>query len=114
VYFQAQPVRLAETSDAGRDWVTGGTELPAAPQSAAFEQVAAVDGARIRAVSGTGKLLVTGNAGATWAAQSLPAPVVVLQGTHPALASTADGGARWTVRGAGRLVAAVHRRRSRR
>jgi hypothetical protein len=162
VYFQAQPVRLAETSDAGRHWVTSGTELAAAPQPAALEQVAAVDGARIWVVSGTGKLLVTANAGATWATQSLPAPVVaaasaggwlwalscppvtgnscrpdvermrlpagtwtptrpgsltsllepqldvlsataavvVLQGAHPALASTADGGARWTVRAA--------------
>lgn len=31
---------------------------------------------------------------------SATAAVVVLQGTHPALASTADGGARWTVRAA--------------
>jgi hypothetical protein len=162
VSFQAQPVRLAATSDAGRHWVTSGTELPAAPQSTALEQVAAVDGTRIWVVSGTGTLQVTGNAGATWAAQSLPAPVlaaasaggwlwalscppvtsntcrpdveqmklpagtwtatrpgspasllepqldvlsataavVVLQGTHPALASTTDGGARWTVRAA--------------
>ena len=76
VYFQAQPVRLATTSDAGRHWVTSGTELPAAPQSTAVEQVAAVDGARTWVVSRTGKLLVTGNAGATWSAQSLPAPVV--------------------------------------
>jgi hypothetical protein len=162
VYVQAQPVRLAATSDAGRHWVTSGTELPGAPQSTALEQVAAVDGARAWVVTGTGKLLVTGNAGATWAAQPLPAPVVaaasaggwlwalscppvtgswcrpdvermklpagtwtvtrpgspasllepqldvlsataavvVLRGTHPALASTTDGGARWTVRAA--------------
>lgn len=161
VYFRAQPVRLAMTSDAGRHWVTSGTGLPAAPQGA-LEQVAAVDGARTWVVSGTGELLVTGNAGASWAAQPLPAPVVaaasaggwlwalscppvtgnscrpdvermklpagtwtatrpgssasllepqldvlsataavvVLQGTRPALASTADGGARWTVRAA--------------
>ena len=162
VYFQAQPVRLATTSDAGRHWVTSGTQLPAAPQSTVLEQVAAVDGARTWVVSGAGKLLVTGNAGATWSAQPLLAPVVaaasaggwlwalscppvtsnscrpdvermklptgtwtatrpgslasllepqldvlsataavvVLQGSHPGLASTADGGARWTVRAA--------------
>ena len=73
VYFQAEPVRLAATSDAGRHWVTSGTELPAAPQSTALEQVAAVDGTRIWVVSGTGTLEMTGNAGATWVAQSLPA-----------------------------------------
>ena len=162
VYLQAQPVRLAATSDAGRHWVTSGAKLPAAPQSTALEQVAAVDGARTWVVTDTGKLLVTGNAGASWSAQSLPAPVVaaasaggwlwalscppvtsnscrpdiermklpagtwtathpglpvsglepqldvlsataaviVLQGTHLALASTADGGTRWTVRAA--------------
>jgi len=161
VYVQAQPVRLATTSDAGRHWVTSGTELPATAISVTGA-VAAVDGARTWVVSGTGKLLETGNAGATWAAQPLPAPVVaaasaggwlwalscppvtgnwcrpdvermklpagtwtvtrpgspmsllepqldvlsataavvVLQGTRPALASTTDGGARWTVRAA--------------
>ena len=134
----------------------------AAPQSTALEQVAAVDGARTWVVTDTGKLLVTGNAGASWSAQPLPTPVVaaasaggwlwalscppvtsnscrpniermklpagtwtathpglpvsglepqldvlsataaviVLQGTHLALASTADGGTRWTVRAA--------------
>ena len=76
VYFQAQPVRLAATSDAGRHWVTSGAKLPAAPQSTALEQVAAVDGARTWVVTDTGKLLVTGNAGASWSAQSLPTPVV--------------------------------------
>ena len=76
VYFQAQPVRLAATSDAGRHWVTSGAELPAAPQSTAPEQVAAVDGARTWVVTDTGTLLVTGNAGASWSAQSLPTPVV--------------------------------------
>jgi len=118
VYFQAQPVRLAATSDAGRHWVTRGTMLPAAPQSTALEQVAAVDGTRIWVVSGTGTLQVTGDSGATWAwtatrpgspaslvepqldVLSATAAVVVLQGTHPALASTVDGGARWTVRAA--------------
>jgi len=162
VYFQGQPVRLAVTRDGGRQWVTSGTALPAASQPAATEQVAAVDGARIWVVSETGRLLVTGNAGATWAAQPVPSPVVaaggaggwlwtlscppaggnscrpevermrlpggtwtatrsgtatsllepqldvlsgtaavvLLQGTHPALASTTDGGARWTVRAA--------------
>lgn len=162
VYFRAQPVRLAMTSDAGRHWVTSGTELPATPQSTALEQVAAVDGARTWVVSVTGKLLVTSNAGVSWATEPLPAPVVaatsadgwlwalscppaagnscrpeiermklpagtwtatrpgpstsllqpqldvlsataavvVLQGIRPALASTADGGRRWTVRAA--------------
>jgi hypothetical protein len=76
VYFQAQPVRLAATSDAGRHWVTSGAKLPAVPQSTALEQVAAVDGARTWVVTDTGKLLVTGNAGASWSAQSLPLPVM--------------------------------------
>ena len=162
VYSQSQPVRLATTRDGGSHWVTSGTALPAASQPAATEQVAAVDGARTWVVSSTGRLLVTGNAGATWAAQPVPSPVlaaasaggwlwalscpqvtsdscrpevertklpagtwtatrlagptsllepqldvlsataavVLLQGTHPALAGTADGGARWTVRAA--------------
>jgi hypothetical protein len=162
VYSQAQPVRLATTSDAGRHWVTSGTELPTASQPAALEQVAAVNEARTWVVSVTGQLLVTDNAGATWARQPLPTPVVaaasaggwlwalscpavtgnvcrpdvermklpggtwtatrpgtstslldpqlnvlsataavvVLPGAHPALASTADGGSRWTVRAA--------------
>ena len=161
-YFQAQPVRLATTRDGGREWVTSGSEIPAARQSGALEQVAAVDGARTWVVSDTGRLLVTGDAGATWAAQPVPSPVVaaasaggwlwalscppvtgnscrpdvermrlaggtwtatlpgaspsplepqldvlsatdavvLLQGTHPALASTTDGGVRWTVRAA--------------
>ena len=158
VYFRPQPVRLATTSDAGQRWVTSGIELPAAPPSAEAEQVAAVDGNRTWVVSLTGTLLVTGNAGASWAVQPLPGPVlsagsadgwlwalscppatgdscrpavermklpvgtwmmsrpasltslepqldvlsaaaavVVLQGIRPALASTTDGGARWTV-----------------
>ena len=162
VYFRPQPVRLATTSDAGRHWVTSGVELPAAPPSTEVEQVAAVDGERIWVVTLTGKLLVTGNAGASWVMQPLPAPVlaagsaggwlwalscppvtsnscrpdvarmklpagtwrasrpassmsllepqldvlsaavavVVLQGIGPRLASTTDGGARWTVRAA--------------
>jgi photosystem II stability/assembly factor-like uncharacterized protein len=162
VYFRPQPVRLAETSDGGRHWVTSGIELPAAPQSAPLEQVAAADGSRTWVVSLTGKLLVTGNAGATWTMQPLPSPVlaassaggwlwalscppvtfnscrpdvermklpagtwtaarpsssasvlepqldvlsataavVVLQGIRPKLASTTDGGVKWTVRAA--------------
>jgi hypothetical protein len=162
VYFQAQPVRLATTRDGGKDWVTSGAEIPAAQQSGALGQVAAVDGARTWVVSDTGRLLVTGDAGTTWVALPVPSPVVaaasaggwlwalscppvngnfcrpdvermrlaggswtatlpgaatsllepqldvlsatdavvLLQGTHPALASTADGGARWTVRAA--------------
>jgi photosystem II stability/assembly factor-like uncharacterized protein len=161
VYFRSQPVRLATTSDAGRHWVTSGVELPAAPASAEVEQVAAVAGGRTWVVSLTGKLLVTGNAGASWVAQPLPTPVVAagsaggwlwalscppvtstscrpdvarmelptgtwvasrpfsvtslepqldvlsatvavvtLQGIRPGLASTTDGGARWTVRAA--------------
>jgi photosystem II stability/assembly factor-like uncharacterized protein len=161
VYSQGQPVRLATTSDGGLHWVTSGTELPVT-QSGATGQVAAVDGARTWVVSGSGRLLVTGDAGVTWVAQPVPRPVlaaasaggwlwalscppvnanfcrpevermklpggtwtstrpgaatsllepqldvlsataavVLLQGTHPALASTADGGARWTVRAA--------------
>jgi photosystem II stability/assembly factor-like uncharacterized protein len=160
VYSQAQQVRLAATSDGGRHWVTSGAEIPAPPQSPVLEQVAAVDGARTWVVSSTGKLLVTGNAGATWSTLPLPAPVVaaasaggwlwalscppvtgstcrpevermrlptgawtvtrpgplvsllqpqldvlsataavvVLAGARAALASTADGGTRWTVR----------------
>jgi hypothetical protein len=159
VFSRDQPVRLATTSDAGRHWVTSGIELPAAPPSAEAEQVAAVDGDRTWVVSLTGKLLVTGNAGASWAAQPLPAPVLaagsaggwlwalscppvtstscrpdvarmklpagtwvasrpasvtslepqldvlsatvaveVLQDIRPRLASTTNGGARWTVR----------------
>jgi hypothetical protein len=76
VYFRPQPVRLATTSDGGRHWVTSGTELPAAPPSTELEQVAAVDGDRTWVVSLTGTLLVTGNAGATWAVQPLSAPVL--------------------------------------
>lgn len=159
VYLQAQPVRLATTSDGGRHWVTSGSVLPATPQSATVERVAAVDGTRIWVLTDTGRLLETRDAGATWAAQPVPAPVVaaassdgwlwalscpavtgascrpevermklpagtwttsrptsstslpqpqlavisataavvVLPGSHPALASTGDGGAQWTV-----------------
>jgi hypothetical protein len=162
VYSRPQPVRLATTSDAGRQWVTSGIELPAAPLSTEVEQVAAADGDRTWVVSLTGTLLATGNAGASWVVQPLPGPVlaagsasgwlwalscppvtsnscrpevermklptgtwvasrpasptsrqvpqfdvlsataavVVLQGIRPALASTTDGGARWTVRAA--------------
>lgn len=162
VYFQAQPVRLATTRDGGKDWMTSGTELPTASQPAAVEQVAAVDGARTWVVSDSGRLLVTGDAGATWVALPVPSPVVaaasaggwlwalscppvngnfcrpdvermrlaggswtatlpgaatsllepqldvlsatdavvLLQGTHPALVSTTDGGPRWTARAA--------------
>lgn len=74
VYFQAQPVRLAVTSDAGRHWVTSGAKLPVGSQSTALEQVVAVDRPRTWVVTDTGKLLVTGNAGASWSAQSLPLP----------------------------------------
>jgi photosystem II stability/assembly factor-like uncharacterized protein len=76
VYSQPQPVRLAMTSDGGRHWVTSGAELPVIPQSGVSGQVAAVDGMRIWVVSATGKLLVTRDAGATWAAQPAPGPVV--------------------------------------
>ena len=161
VYFRPQPVRLATTSDGGRHWVTSGTELPVAPPLTGLEQVAAVDGDRIWVVSLTGTLLVTGNTGASWAVQPLPArvlaagsaggwlwalscppatsnscrpdvermklpagtwrasrpasstslepqldvlsataAVVVLQGIRPGLASTTDGGVRWTLRAA--------------
>jgi hypothetical protein len=76
VYSRPQPVRLATTSDAGRHWVTSGVDLPAAPQSTEVEQVAAVDGDRIWVVSLTGALLLTVNAGASWAVQPLPRPVL--------------------------------------
>jgi photosystem II stability/assembly factor-like uncharacterized protein len=69
-------VRLATTSDAGRHWVTSGTAIASARQSTTPEQVAAVDGARTWVLSSVGKLLVTGDAGATWSAQPAPAPVV--------------------------------------
>jgi photosystem II stability/assembly factor-like uncharacterized protein len=88
VYFRPQPVRLAETSDGGRHWVTSGIELPAAPQATPAEQVAAVDGARTWVFSVTGKLLVTENAGASWAVQPLPSPV---------LAASSAGGWLWAL-----------------
>ncbi len=74
--FPAQQVRLAVSSDGGREWVTRGRVLADGGPDPGFEQIAATSARRVWALTDDGRLLGTGNGGRSWTPQPLPAPVV--------------------------------------
>ncbi len=79
ILFQAQPVLLAVSTDAGRRWVAEGSALPSsrqAPVIEVIEQVAAVSARNVWVLTNLGRLFATGNGGLTWTLQPLPGPVV--------------------------------------
>jgi photosystem II stability/assembly factor-like uncharacterized protein len=69
-------VRLAVSSDGGREWVTRGRVLTGGGPGPGFGQVIAVSARRVWALTDAGRLLETGNGGRSWTPQPLPAPVV--------------------------------------
>jgi hypothetical protein len=74
--FPPQQVQLAVSGDGGRRWVTRGQVIPGGGANPGFEQVAATSARQAWALTDSGHLLESGNAGVTWTPQPLPAPVV--------------------------------------
>ena len=64
--FPAQQVRLAVSSDGGREWVTRGRVLADGGPDPGFEQIAAASARRVWALTDDGRLLQTGNGGRSW------------------------------------------------
>jgi photosystem II stability/assembly factor-like uncharacterized protein len=74
--FPSQQVRLAVSSDGGREWITRGQVLAGGGPDPGFEQVAAASARQVWALTDNGRLLETRNGGRSWTPQPLPAPVV--------------------------------------
>jgi photosystem II stability/assembly factor-like uncharacterized protein len=73
--FPRQQVRLAVSTDGGREWVTRGEVLADGGPDPGFEQIAAASTRHVWALTGSGHLLETRDGG-TWTLQPLPRPVV--------------------------------------
>lgn len=74
--FPPQQVRLAVSSDGGREWVIRGRVLGDGGPDAGFEQVAATSPQEVWALTDGGHLLETRNGGRSWTPQPLPVPIV--------------------------------------
>jgi len=74
--FPPQQVRLAMSSDGGREWVTRGHVLADGGPDPGFEQVAAASARQVWALTDNGHLLETRDGGRIWRPQPLPGPVV--------------------------------------
>jgi photosystem II stability/assembly factor-like uncharacterized protein len=74
--FPPQQVRLAVSSDGGREWVTRGRVLADGSPDPGSEQIAATSARQVWALTDDGRLLETRNSGGTWTPQPLPGPVV--------------------------------------
>jgi hypothetical protein len=78
--WQAEPVRVAVTRDAGRMWRAEGVALPVASSGSQpiDEQVVASSTRNVYVLAGDGEVLWTSNAGVRWARQPVPRPVFQL------------------------------------
>ena len=74
--FPRQQMRLAVSSDGGREWVTRGHVLGSGGPGPGLEQVAAASTWQVWALTDSGRLLETRNGGRSWRPLPLPGPVV--------------------------------------
>ena len=77
IFQHVQPVRLAVSTDGGRQWVTQGRPVSAntSTTKSVVEQLVATSTKTAWALV-RGTLMVTVNGGTTWASQPLPTPVI--------------------------------------
>lgn len=78
--WQSQPVRLAITHDGGRTWQAEGVAVAAGSSGVQpiAEQVVARSTSSAYVLTGSGRVLGTSNAGATWVPQPVPRPTFQL------------------------------------